>query len=94
MFEYTEEELNKIIETHFISKEPMVLRSFPPKEKKKYLCLLWMIQKFEYKRIYTELEVNEIIKQMYHDFPTIRRAFIDYGFLDRLQDGSQYWRIE
>ncbi|MBJ6950597.1 DUF2087 domain-containing protein, partial [Vibrio cholerae] len=27
----------------------------------------------------------------YPDFVTLRRYLIEYGFLDRTDDGSQYW---
>jgi len=94
MFDYTEEELQKTLDTYFISKQPLILSVFPPKEKKKYLCLIWMIHAFEFHKTYTEQEVNDIIKEMYHDYVTIRRAMIDYHFMDRFHDGSKYWRIQ
>ena len=93
MFDYTKDELQKILDTYFISKHPLILSVFPPKEKKKYLCLIWMIGAFELNKTYTEQEVNDIIKVMYHDYVTIRRAMIDYHFMDRVHDGSKYWRI-
>lgn len=36
-------------------------------------------------------EFNEIIKTAYYDYVTVRRFLIEYGFLDRKPDGSQYW---
>ncbi len=94
-FIYNELELNQVIETYFSSVEPLVLKAFPPKEKKKYLCLIPIIQVFDKKRIYTENEVNEILKQIYeNDYCIIRRYLIVYEFLDRKTDGSQYWVME
>jgi hypothetical protein len=28
---------------------------------------------------------------VYDDYVTVRRYLIEYGFLDRKDDGSQYW---
>ena len=49
---------------------------------------------FDKGRKYTEKEVNETIRQniSFSDFVLIRRELFDYRFLDRLSDGSQYWR--
>ena len=49
---------------------------------------------FDKDKKYTEKEVNEIIRQniSFSDFVLIRRELFDYRFLDRLSDGSQYWR--
>ncbi|MGL4819053.1 MAG: DUF2087 domain-containing protein [Bacilli bacterium] len=36
--------------------------------------------------------MNEIIRAVYEDFVTVRRALIEYGFIDRTKDGKAYWR--
>lgn len=46
---------------------------------------------FEINRFYTEKEVNVIIKEVDEDYVTLRRYLIDFGFMDRKIDGSQYW---
>jgi len=92
VLEYTELELKQVIDSYFSSVEPLVLKSFPPKEKKKYLCLIPIIALFDKTKIYSEKEVNERLKQVYDfDYCIIRRYLIVYGFLDRLNDGSQYF---
>lgn len=67
------------------------LISFPTKQKRIIIVLQHIISFFEYKRRYSEKEVNDIIKEIYHDYVTIRRYLIEYGFLDRKIDGSEYW---
>ncbi|MFE0442266.1 MULTISPECIES: DUF2087 domain-containing protein [Aerococcus] len=42
-------------------------------------------------RIYSEKEVNEILKPIYTDFAIIRRSLIDYGFMEHNQDCTEYW---
>jgi len=34
--------------------------------------------------------VNEIIKSLIDDYVTVRRYLIEYGFMDRNKDGSEY----
>ena len=46
---------------------------------------------FEKEKKYTEQEVSEILKNLYDDFATLRRYFIEYGFMARSKDGLQYW---
>lgn len=39
---------------------------------------------------YSEKEVNRILQRMYDDYVTLRRALVEYGFLDRSNDCSVY----
>lgn len=89
----TEEEKNRILSSVFYSLEPLKLKAFPPKEKKKVVILTRIAEKFENGREYTEKEVNNIIKEIFDDYTTLRRFLIMYGFIDRSQDGARYWKI-
>jgi len=64
---------------------------FPSKEKKKIVILQYIIDKFEIHKKYTEKAVNEIIISMVEDYVSARRYLIEYGFMDRNNDGSEYW---
>jgi hypothetical protein len=65
--------------------------NIPRSEKKKIIILKYLSQKFQHNKKYTETEVNEIIKQMHEDFAALRRYLIQYGFMDREDNGSNYW---
>lgn len=39
----------------------------------------------------TEKDINKILKRVYEDYVTIRRALIEYGFIERSNDCSTYW---
>jgi hypothetical protein len=56
-----------------------------------YLC-----GKFEKNRIYTEKEINQMIDRWhtFGDYFLLRRSLIDYRFMARKPDGSQYWVAE
>lgn len=90
-FVMTEDEREKIERGIFESFEPLKLKIFSAKEKKKVVAIARIAQEFEAGRRYTEKEVNEILKGIYHDFATIRRYLIEYGYLDRERDCSEYW---
>ena len=67
------------------------LKQIPAREKKKIIILREIMKRFEPGREYTEKEVNRILKEIYaEDFPSIRRALIEYGFMDRTDDCSAY----
>lgn len=54
--------------------------------------ILWEIVKnFSTGRTYTEKEINRVLKRIFEDYATIRRALIDYGFIDRSNDCTKYW---
>ncbi|SHO47056.1 DUF2087 domain-containing protein [Anaerocolumna xylanovorans] len=87
----TEEEKNKILETAFYTLEPLKLKHFPAKEKKKIVILKKIAETFEEGRHYEEKELNRILKEIYADFPTLRRYLIEYGFMERTTDCKEYW---
>lgn len=86
-FEITETERAAVLKTYFTTDG--ALKEFPVREKRKIVVLSQITARFEPGRTYTEKEVNAIIA--YNDFATIRRYLIEYGFLERTQDGRQYW---
>lgn len=85
------EEKEHIINTCFTSLDPLKLKEFPAREKKKIVILGEIIKLFKKDKEYLEKEVNEILKGVYDDFPLIRRYLIEYGFMDRKKDCSLYW---
>ncbi len=87
----TEEEKEKILSTYFKEGTDGKLDIFPSKEKRKLIVLQNIMKRFEADRKYSEKEVNEILKAIYSDFATIRRYLIEYGFMNRSKDGSEYW---
>jgi hypothetical protein len=87
----TEEERDEILKAHLGEGLEGPLVRFPKKEKKKIAILTHIAAKFESGRRYTEREVNEILMALFHDHVTLRRYLIEYGFMDRERDGSQYW---
>lgn len=89
-FAITEKEKEKVLNTYFTA-DHTKLKQFPSKEKRKIVVLQQIITDFEQSKTYTEKEVNAILKTFYDDFATIRRYLIEYGFLDRNRDCSQYW---
>ena len=91
MLDYTESDRIKVLNGYFISINPLKLRLFPPKQKKKYIVLDVILESLDNTLIYTEKELNEILKLIYPDFVTIRRGLIEYQFMSRKIDGSSYW---
>ncbi|MBE1554196.1 DUF2087 domain-containing protein [Sporosarcina limicola] len=64
---------------------------FPSKEKRKYIIAQEIIKRFEADKMYIEKEINELLRTIHPDFATIRRFLIDYRFMNRSDDGKQYW---
>lgn len=90
----TEDEKLKIIKKYFVQGPDGPLKTFAMKEKSKLVVLRQIVNRFVPNHIYSEKQVNEILKTIYPDFATIRRYLIEYGFMDRKPDGSQYWLKE
>lgn len=90
-YNVTVDEKDKVIKKYFPDGTGDKLDHFPPKEKIRLLIISEIAKNFAPGTIYKEKEVNEIIKKNYDDYALIRRYLIDYDFLDRKPDGSQYW---
>lgn len=86
----TEAENEEILTSYFKEGLDGPLSEFPKKEKRKIAILKHLTKKFDVKRKYTEAEVNGILRDVYHDYVTLRRYLIEYGFMDRDPDGSNY----
>ena len=58
------------------------------------IVLEYLIQAFTPDTIYTEREVNEVIRRFNQDTAGLRRDLVDAGLLARESDGSRYWRVK
>lgn len=87
----TFEEREKVLKTYFKQGLDGPLDSFPSKEKRKIIVLQQIMNRFDRTKKYTEKEVNEILKKIHADYVTIRRYLIEYGFMDRNKDCTEYW---
>jgi hypothetical protein len=58
------------------------------------VVLEYILAAFETGVVYTEKEVNGILRRFNEDFAGLRRDLIDAGMLARERDGSKYWRSE
>ncbi|WP_028402641.1 DUF2087 domain-containing protein [Ectobacillus panaciterrae] len=90
-YNVTQEEKEEIVKKYFPEGKDGPLKTFPPKEKQKLVVLREIAKRLTSERTYEEKEINQILKAVYHDYVILRRYLIEYGFLDRKSDGSQYW---
>lgn len=88
-FNITEEEKEKIRNTYFSGEG--ALKNFPAKEKRKIVILEKIAENYKKGQKYSEKEIDRILKRIYEDYAALRRALIEYGYLDRSKDGSAYW---
>ncbi len=68
------------------------IRQLPMQAAKLQIILNHLVQAFSVGVIYSEKEVNQIIRRYNEDVAGLRRDLIDRGMLQRKSDGSQYWR--
>lgn len=87
----TEIEKENILKNYIVNDK---IIKIPRAEKKKMVILKYLSQKFQKNKRYTEKEVNEIIKSIHEDYAALRRYLIQYGFMDREDNGSAYWIID
>ena len=69
------------------------LISYPAKRKRQIFAFFYLASKFEPGRLYTEKEVNEILKawHTFDDWAILRRELLVCRFLCRKPDCSAYW---
>ncbi|WP_046227574.1 DUF2087 domain-containing protein [Paenibacillus dauci] len=87
----TEQENELLLKQYFPEGPDGPLSEFPRREKRKIVIMRHLMQRFEPGTIYTEKQVNELLEQAYPDYVTLRRYLIEYGYMDRKEDGSEYW---
>ncbi|MCJ7695903.1 MAG: metalloregulator ArsR/SmtB family transcription factor [Anaerolineaceae bacterium] len=68
------------------------ITSLPSKLKKTLVILRWLATLFQPDRIYSETEINEVLKEKYEwDYVSLRRDLISTGYLKRESGGGKYW---
>lgn len=91
-YHITHDEYAEVVKKYFPQGSDGPLSKFPLKQKYKLMVLMELVKRFSPHVVYTEKEVNGVLEEAYDDdYVTLRRYLIDYGFLDRKPDGSQYW---
>ncbi|WP_102693635.1 DUF2087 domain-containing protein [Rummeliibacillus pycnus] len=90
-YNITNDEQQELIAKYFPNGTHAKIVRFPKKEKHKIVILREIAQHFSEDKIYTEQELNTVLKTYHEDYVLIRRYLIEYGFMDRKEDGSAYW---
>jgi RimJ/RimL family protein N-acetyltransferase len=83
--------MSRPTEQRYLDQEGRVTQ-WPSKHQDKLLVLAYLASKFKLGLIYTEPQVNELLKHWhtFNDWPLLRRELYDHGFLDRHRDGTGY----
>lgn len=91
--ELQEKYLKKI---NFYYDENGLLTQYPTKRPLRQIALSRIAERFASGAEYTEKQVNEIIASQiaFSDIELIRRELFEGGYIDRLRDGSKYWKPE
>lgn len=90
-YAFTEKEQEKVLVKFFPKGLTGPLIKFPPKEKQRLIVLREIVNRLNMDKVYTEKELNVILNEVYEDYVLIRRYLVEYGFIDRKDDGSAYW---
>lgn len=90
-YNITISEEQQLLEKYFPNGIGKELVRFPKREKHKIVVLRAITKLFDETKQYSEKELNEMIQPIYEDYVQIRRYLIEYGFMDRQEDGSAYW---
>jgi len=90
-FAITQKEFAKIIKGQFPDGPDGLMIRFPKKEKRKIAVMIQVLKRFDAAKRYTQQEVIEVLATASEDYTTLCRFLVDYGFLGRTRDGSEYW---
>ena len=88
-YNITDKEKRDVIKAYM--DENKSLKNYPAKEKKKIIVLEEIVKNFTKGKTYSEKEINRILGRVYGDYATLRRALVEYGFIQRSNDCSSYW---
>ena len=90
--EEKQEDVRKVLKSYLNADG--TIKQIPQEGKKLLVILNYVLDAFAFDATYTEKEVNTILRRFHVDTASLRRAFIDYGFLARESDGTKYWRVK
>ena len=82
---------DKKVLSAFLSKDGRI-KAFPMQEKKLRVIARYVLSSFAPGTRYTEKDVNRILKRFSDDTALLRRALVDYGYMEREGGGGLYWR--
>ncbi len=68
------------------------LKGMPSKFSMRYIVLSEIASAFKREKEYEETDVNSILMKIHEDYVALRRYLVDFGFLARKKDGSDYTR--
>jgi DNA-binding MarR family transcriptional regulator len=68
------------------------LREIPAQQKRRDAVMRWLIEDFAWERVYTEAEVNAILKRRHPDVAYLRRELVGLRLMAR--ERGRYWRVE
>ena|SRR3989344_8861972 len=88
------EQITFPFDTDALFKKAVKSQNLPRNDFQKQAILLRILADFEDKRIYSEQEVNEIIKKYFEDFTTLRRELINFGYMQRKPLTGEYWVVK
>jgi len=88
--EEKQEDVRKVLQSYLNADGS--IKQIPQEGKKLLIILNYVLDAFAFDATYTEKEVNTILRRFHVDTASLRRAFVDHGFLARESDGTKYWR--
>lgn len=74
--------------------EDGTIQQLPTNRRKLDVVLRYIAEHFDFGKIYSEKQVNEVIGALNEDISGLRRDLISVGTLERKKDGSEYWRVK
>ncbi|MCL1936424.1 MAG: DUF2087 domain-containing protein [Defluviitaleaceae bacterium] len=87
----TESEKQEIIKKYFDTTSPLKLKKIPSKLKNKLVVFSEISKIFDSNKIYTEKNINEILKSITdEDYAQIRRDLVEFGLIKRNNENSEY----
>jgi hypothetical protein len=81
----------KLLKSYFKKDSNNCLREFPVKYQKQLIVCKYIMRFLDADRFYTEKEINELLKDIYSDYASLRRYLVEFSLIDRHKDGSLYW---
>lgn len=90
LIEDVNQEQKEAIYKAYLNPERTHIKSWPASHKKACIIMEWVGTFFKEDVVYSEKEVNAILKTIFPDFVMIRRMAVDIGLLSREPSGATY----
>lgn len=83
--------VDRILKSYLKKYSSKCFRQLPVKYQYQLIVFKYIMNFIDSDKTYSEKEINNILKDFYYDYCTLRRYLVEFSLIGRHKGGSLYW---